>query len=142
MATSWQEMINLGSRASANASPETEPEQQRRGVFKRLRESLSKSRQALTEEISASLFERIDEETWERLEEALILADAGAPTTATVVERLEHEVDSGNGPSPGAARRGGAVQSLPQGASSRRGPLYPRGGPAGGRGGGGHRNRQ
>ena len=47
-------------------------------MLRRLRESLSKSRQALTEEISASLFDRIDEETWERLEEALILADVGA----------------------------------------------------------------
>ena len=104
MATSWQEMIDLGSRASANASaaPEAEPEQ-RRGVFRRLRESLSKSRQALAEEISASLFDRIDEETWERLEEALILADAGAPTTAAVVERLEHEVDSGAVPADGDA---------------------------------------
>ena len=88
-------MIDLGSRVSANASIGAEPEEQRRGVFKRLRESLSKSRQALSEEISASLFDRIDDETWERLEEALILADAGAPTTAAVVEKLEHEVEAG-----------------------------------------------
>jgi signal recognition particle GTPase len=54
-------------------------EEARVGVFRRLRESLSKSRQALSEEISASLFDRIDEETWERLEEALIMADAGRP---------------------------------------------------------------
>ena len=40
-------MTDLGSRVSANASAESEPEGQRRGVFKRLRESLSKSRQAL-----------------------------------------------------------------------------------------------
>src|SRR6187455_1620436 len=113
MATSWQEMIDLGSRASANTSAAAEPEpEQRRGVFKRLRESLSKSRQALTEEISASLFERIDEETWERLEEALILADAGAPTTAAVVERLEHEVDSGAVPADGAAVRDRLIEIL------------------------------
>ena len=53
----------------------TTPEERRRGVFRRFRESLSKSRKALTEELSSSFFERIDEETWERLEEALILAD-------------------------------------------------------------------
>ncbi|HEX3362403.1 MAG TPA: signal recognition particle receptor subunit alpha, partial [Solirubrobacterales bacterium] len=96
MATSWQEMIDLGSREPAKIEQpaEAEPEQ-RRGVFRRLRESLSKSRQALQEEISASVFEKIDDETWELLEEALILADVGAPTTAAVVERLEHEVDSG-----------------------------------------------
>jgi len=123
MATSWQEMINLGSRASANGSPETEPEPQRRGVFKRLRESLSKSRQALTEEISASLFDRIDDETWERLEEALILADAGAPTTATVVERLEHEVDSGAVPADGVAVRDRLIEILAEVASKGRAPI-------------------
>jgi fused signal recognition particle receptor len=130
MATSWQEMIDLGSRASANdsAAPESEPE--RRGVFKRLRESLSKSRQALTEEISASLFDRIDEETWERLEEALILADAGAPTTAAVVERLEHEVDSGAVPADGVAVRDRLIEILAEVASTARAPIDLKGEPA------------
>jgi fused signal recognition particle receptor len=123
MATSWQEMIDLGSRVSANASAEAEPEPQRRGVFKRLRESLSKSRQALTEEISASLFDRIDEETWERLEEALILADAGAPTTAAVVERLEHEVEAGTVPADGAAVRDRLIEILAEVAANGRAPI-------------------
>ena len=95
MAKSWTEILDVGDREIAPApGAEIEPEQ-RSGVFRRLRESLSKSRQALTEEISASLFDRIDEETWEQLEEALILADAGAVVTAQVVERLEQEVESG-----------------------------------------------
>ena len=63
--------------------------------WRRLRESLSKSRKALQAELSSSLFERLDDETWERLEEALILADVGARTTADVVGRLEAEVDAG-----------------------------------------------
>ncbi len=66
-----------------------------RGVFKRLRESLSKSRQALQAELSSTLFDTLDDETWERLEEALILADVGAKTTADVVGRLEHEYEAG-----------------------------------------------
>jgi fused signal recognition particle receptor len=123
MATSWQEMIDLGSRVSANASAEPEPEEQRRGVFKRLRESLSKSRQALTEEISASLFDRIDDETWERLEEALILADAGAPTTAAVVERLEHEVEAGTIPADGVAVRDRLIEILAEVAATGRAPI-------------------
>jgi fused signal recognition particle receptor len=107
MATSWQEILDLGDRATGAGADEAtaEPAAERGGVFRRLRESLSKSRRALTEEISASLFERIDEETWERLEEALIYADAGAPTTARIVETLEHEVDSGAvAPEPDAVR--------------------------------------
>src|SRR5215207_1006709 len=130
MATTWQEMIDLGSRASANDSAAAESEPQRRGVFKRLRESLSKSRQALSEEISASLFDRIDDETWERLEEALILADAGAPTTAAVVARLEHEVDSGAVPADGAAVRDRLIEILAEVASTGRAPIDLSGEPA------------
>jgi fused signal recognition particle receptor len=121
MATSWQEMIDLGSREPANVAPpeEAEPER-RRGVFRRLRESLSKSRQALQEEITASVFEKIDDETWELLEEALILADVGAPTTAAVVEKLEHEVDSGAVPADGEAIRNRLIEILAEVASTAR----------------------
>jgi fused signal recognition particle receptor len=89
MAVDWNQAFDLGDREIAVAA---EDEEQREGFFKRLRTGLSRSREALTAEIGASLFDRIDEETWERLEEALILADVGAPTTADVVARLEGEV--------------------------------------------------
>jgi fused signal recognition particle receptor len=113
VATTWQDILDLGARepVSAAAEEEAQPEK-RRGVFRRLRESLSASRKALTEEISSSLFERIDDETWELLEEALILADAGAPTTAAVVERLEHEVESGAVPADGEAVRNRLIEIL------------------------------
>jgi fused signal recognition particle receptor len=122
MATSWQEIFDLGSRASANASAAEDPER-RRGVFRRLRESLSKSRQALAEELSASFFDRIDEETWERLEEALILADAGAPTTAKVVERLEHEVEGGSVAGDGEAVQARLIEILAEVAGTGRAPI-------------------
>jgi fused signal recognition particle receptor len=56
---------------------------------------MSKTRQALGSEIQATLFGVLDEQTWERLEEALIMADVGASTTASVVETLEAEVGQG-----------------------------------------------
>jgi fused signal recognition particle receptor len=56
---------------------------------------MSKTRQALGSEIQATLFGELDEETWERLEEALIMADVGASTTASVVATLEAEAGSG-----------------------------------------------
>lgn len=130
MPTSWQEIFDLGARDSALPEAEPESEERRRGVFSRLRESLSKSRQALTEEISASLFDRIDEETWERLEEALILADAGAPTTAEVVERLEREVESGAVSADGEAVRERLIEILAEVASGGRGPIDLSGEPA------------
>ena len=92
MATSWQQAFDLGDGAEA---PEPEGEESSEGVFKRLRQGLSRSRQALSAELSASISDRVDEGTWEGLEEALILADVGAPTTAAVVRRLEDEVEAG-----------------------------------------------
>src|SRR4051794_9746555 len=91
MATTRQEAFDLGDRTVAvDEAPE-----ERAGVFRRLRKGLSRSRQALSAELSSSFTERIDEQTWEHLEEALILADVGAPTTAAVVRRLEDEVEAG-----------------------------------------------
>jgi fused signal recognition particle receptor len=68
---------------------------QRGSVLRRLRESMAKTRQALSSEIQATLFGVLDAETWERLEEALIMADVGASTTASVVAILEAEVGAG-----------------------------------------------
>jgi fused signal recognition particle receptor len=67
----------------------------RSGFFRRLRESMAKTRQALGSEIQATLFGVLDDQTWERLEEALIMADVGAGTTASVVGTLEAEVGEG-----------------------------------------------
>jgi fused signal recognition particle receptor len=97
MARDWRDLFLTGddgaSPVSATSGHE-EPEQ-RRGFFKRLRENLTKTREALASEIQATLFDTLDEETWERLEEALIMADVGARTTASVVGQLEQEATSG-----------------------------------------------
>ena len=123
MPTSWQESVDLGAREIAAAAASGEVEVERGGVLRRLRESLSKSRRALSEEISASFFDRIDEETWERLEEALILADVGAPTTALVVERLEQEVEARTVPADGAAVRERLIEILAEVASVGAAPI-------------------
>ena len=98
----WEELIPSAAGPPPDADQAAEPE--RPGRFARLRERLAKSRQALRAELSASLFDRIDEETWERLEEALILADVGAKATADVVGRLEAEVEAGDVSGPEATR--------------------------------------
>jgi fused signal recognition particle receptor len=83
-----------GSSSADDDAGESAP--RRRGLFKRLRESMAKTRQALGSEIQATLFGALDEHTWERLEEALIMADVGASTTAAVVGTLEAEADAGD----------------------------------------------
>jgi fused signal recognition particle receptor len=92
VARSWQELFETGDGAPAPAS---EPEPERRGLFRRLRDNMAKTRQALGAELQATMFQTLDDEAFERLEEALIYADVGAPTTAAIVERLEREVEEG-----------------------------------------------
>jgi fused signal recognition particle receptor len=72
-----------------------ETEEQREGFFSRLRDSLGKTRRAMTEQLAAAAFDPADDEAWERLEEALIAADVGVPTTAELVRRLEARPELG-----------------------------------------------
>jgi len=89
VARSWGELLG-----EDGAAPEADEE--RRGLFGRLRESLSRSRQALTAEIASAAFDPGDTESWERLEEALIAGDVGVPATAELVRRLEERGDAGD----------------------------------------------
>jgi fused signal recognition particle receptor len=79
MARSWAELLGEGGG--------DETAEQQAGFFGRLRDSLSKSRRALTQQVAG--FDPNDEDAWERLEEALIGADVGVPATAELVRRLE-----------------------------------------------------
>jgi fused signal recognition particle receptor len=89
----WSELFITDTSAVEGSS--TASGQPRRGLFRRLRENLAKTREALGGEIQATLFGTLDAEAWERLEEALILADVGAQTTASIVGTLEAEADLG-----------------------------------------------
>jgi fused signal recognition particle receptor len=99
MARSWQDLFVIDGADAGDdgggADDAAEPER-RTGRFRRLRENLRKTRQALSAEIQATLFEELDDETWERLEEALIYADVGVRTTAQVVQQLEQEATAGS----------------------------------------------
>jgi fused signal recognition particle receptor len=86
---SWSELLG-----EEGAQPE--PEAARGGLFSRLRDSLGKSRRALTEQIQAAAFDPGDALAWERLEEALIAGDVGVRATAELVRRLEARGDVGN----------------------------------------------
>jgi fused signal recognition particle receptor len=94
VARDWSDLFIIGETARAESEPAAAAER-RRGVFRRLRESMAKTRQALGSEIQATLFGALDQQTWERLEEALIMADVGASTTASIVQTLESEASSG-----------------------------------------------
>ena len=99
---------------------EPRPEEPRRrdaaGLFRRLRESMARRARRSAAEVQATLFGVLDEHTWERLEEALIMADVGASTTASVVGTLEAEV------AEGAARGRRGAQRAPDRAAVADGP--------------------
>jgi fused signal recognition particle receptor len=84
MSRSWGELLG-----EDDAAPESEEQGGR--FFSRLRDSLSKSRKALTGEIASAVvaFDPESEADWERLEEALIAGDVGVRATAEIVQRLE-----------------------------------------------------
>jgi fused signal recognition particle receptor len=96
MARDWYDLFLVDGDRLVAAPDEPAREDERRGFFKRMRENMRKTREALQAEVQATLFQGdLDEDTWERLEEALIYADVGARTTAQVVEKLEREAEDG-----------------------------------------------
>lgn len=97
MPREWSELFVVadGPSAVVTAAAASAAPGARRGLFRRLRENMSKTRQALAAEVQATLFEQLDGATWERLEEALVMADVGAATTARVVAALEREATGG-----------------------------------------------
>jgi fused signal recognition particle receptor len=99
MARDWSDLFVIdgapaGTRGAVADDGDAGSEK-RRGRFSRLRDNLRKTRQALASEIHASFSHELDDESWERLEEALIFSDVGARTTAKVVEELEREATDG-----------------------------------------------
>jgi fused signal recognition particle receptor len=103
VAREWSDLFIVGESGGAGPAPGSDSKAGKdggagtrgRGLLGRLRESMSKTRRALGAEVQATLFGPLDEHTWERLEEALIMADVGAATTASVIATLEAEVAEG-----------------------------------------------
>ncbi len=89
MARSWAEFLGDGE------GPD-ETQESQRGFIGRLRDSLSRSRRALTEQIAVAAFDPADDASWERLEEALLQGDVGVRATAELVRRLEQRQELGD----------------------------------------------
>ncbi len=95
MARTWRELFVTGEPATSEEPAADDREGGRGGFFRRLRDNMGRTRRALGAELQATVFETLDDEAFERLEETLIYADVGAPTTAKIVERLESEASAG-----------------------------------------------
>jgi fused signal recognition particle receptor len=67
------------------------------GLFDRLKQGLSKTRQGFVEKVEAIFKNRtVDTETLEELEETLILSDLGAITASEIVEHLKKKSANGS----------------------------------------------
>jgi fused signal recognition particle receptor len=94
VARGWNDLF-LTDAVTAPQQEAAEESEERTTFFRRLRQNMRKTREALTAELQSTLFQTLDDEAWERLEETLIYADVGAATTARIVGQLEREVEGG-----------------------------------------------
>ncbi len=71
-----------------------ESNNEKKGLFSRLREGLGKTRDSFNEKLDNvfSVFTKLDDELYDELEEALIMADIGGQTSFEIVEQLRENV--------------------------------------------------
>ena len=83
-----EEVQEKSKAADGKTTEETKKSHQ--GFFSRLKEGLSKTRSAITERVDTVLssFKTVDEELFEELEEALIMADIGVDTSLYIIGEL------------------------------------------------------
>jgi len=84
----------FGKRDKTEQDPDqpsaSEPAEQKRGFFDRMKQAVTRTRETFTESISSviALTREVDESTFTSLEPVLLAADLGAPTTAIVLENM------------------------------------------------------
>ena len=95
--TADDENISDNESVETEESPVVEAEdteEEKTGFFAKLRTGLGKTRNALNEKVDNVLkyFKKIDEDLYEELEEALIMADVGVETSTYIIEELRKKV--------------------------------------------------
>jgi len=86
----WAELFELA------PPPAEEESSARRGLFARMRENLTKPRQAISPQLAGIFAPKLlTAATWEELEDALIGADVGVETTLDLVAELRREAEEG-----------------------------------------------
>lgn len=71
-----------------------EPQEEGKSFFAKLKKGLTKTRESISEQINNvfSTFAAVDENLFEELEEALIMADIGVKTSTYIIEELRNRV--------------------------------------------------
>ncbi len=83
-----------------------EKKEEKKGFFRKIVDGLDKTRKNIMGNVENVLkaFTKIDEEFFEGLEEALIMADLGVPTATTVIEALKDRVKKERASDPAAIK--------------------------------------
>ena len=91
---SFEETVEEVLEEVVEVALEEPKEEKKLGFFARLKAGLGKTRAALNEKVDSVLkfFKKIDEELYEELEEALIMADVGVETSTFIIEELRKKV--------------------------------------------------
>ncbi|NMA83147.1 MAG: signal recognition particle-docking protein FtsY [Epulopiscium sp.] len=89
-----QESLEEGDITNPVVESMEQKNEKKKGFFNKLVEGLTKTRENILGGVDQVLksFRKIDEELFEELEEALIMADIGVPTTMKIIESLREEV--------------------------------------------------
>ena len=84
-----------------------EEKKEKKGLFARLREGLSKTRDVLTGRVDNLVKEtrKIDEDFYEELEDILIMSDCGMKATMVIMDELRERVAAGKVKDAEAARQ-------------------------------------
>ncbi|MEZ0068590.1 fused signal recognition particle receptor [Streptacidiphilus sp. MAP12-20] len=99
------EEVELPTEVAAPAAPELEVPEPTEGRLTRLRSRLSRSQNSLGKGLLTLLSrDRLDEDTWEEIEELLLTADVGVQPTQELVERLRTRVKVLGTRTPGELR--------------------------------------
>ncbi len=72
----------------------TAPQTESKGFFAKLKEGLGKTRASINDKLDSvfKMFKKVDEELFEELEEALIMADVGVDTSLYIISELRAKV--------------------------------------------------
>lgn len=97
MTHSWHEVFKGAGPQPGEPATEMDEaaDEKNGGLFKRLKSGLSKSRLAMQQHLSVVMFDKLDSEMWEQLEETLIFADCGVESTVVIVDRMEEATNEG-----------------------------------------------
>jgi fused signal recognition particle receptor len=90
----WAELFQLP--VAEEPEPEEEAAPRKRGLFRRLRDNLTKPRATISPQLAGIFAPKlVSAATWDDLEEALITADCGLEATSALLERLRAQAGTG-----------------------------------------------